>query len=422
MDKVLIITYYWPPSGGAGVQRWLKFSKYLPGYGWEPVILTVIPEYASYPAIDHSLEKEIPDKTRVYRTKATDWFRFYGRGKKNVPTAGFAKNDDNSFKGRISRFIRGNFFVPDPRRGWNKFAIRKASELISREHIMHLVTSSPPHSTQLIGLKLKKKFPFLKWIADLRDPWTDIYYYDKFYPGFLARILDLRYERNVLKRSDRIITVGKSLKKSFSEITKGIEDKITVVTNGYDESDRFEITAEPPAKKAITYVGTISESYPVAGLISALKNLSRDKVDFTIQFAGDISDIIKESIKRELAATSVEFIPYMDHETAVRFIMESSILVLIIPDHRSNKSILTGKLFEYLASGNHILCLGPADGDAADIIDRANAGRTFEYYDIEGISGFLIWSSTHPANPDMEYVKEFSRFKLTEKLLPILME
>jgi hypothetical protein len=135
MKKVLIIAYYWPPSGGAGVQRWLKFSKYLPQYGWQPVILTVDPEYASYPALDISLEKEIAEGIEIFRTRATDWFRIYSNDKSKVPSAGFARNMDNSFGGKISRFIRGNFFIPDPRRGWNRFAFRKASEIIKKEDI-----------------------------------------------------------------------------------------------------------------------------------------------------------------------------------------------------------------------------------------------------------------------------------------------
>ena len=156
MKKVLVVTYYWPPSGGAGVQRWLKFSKYLPETGWQPIILTTDPAYAVYPALDASLEKDVPEYIRVHRTTATDWFRFYRGDKSKVPSAGFATNKDDSLKGKISRFIRGNFFIPDPRKGWNRYAFKKACELIEQEGIKHIITTSPPHSTQLIGLKLKK--------------------------------------------------------------------------------------------------------------------------------------------------------------------------------------------------------------------------------------------------------------------------
>ena len=154
MHRVLIITYYWPPSSGAGVQRWLKFSKYLPSFGWEPVILTIDPDYAAYPAIDETLEKEISRETRIYKTPAIDYFRFYRKDKSKVPSAGFATSDDSGFRAKFMRFIRGNFFIPDPRGGWNRYAFRKACEIIESENIKHVITTSPPHSTQLIGMKL----------------------------------------------------------------------------------------------------------------------------------------------------------------------------------------------------------------------------------------------------------------------------
>lgn len=418
MNRVLIITYYWPPSGGAGVQRWLKFSKYLPEYGWEPVILTVDPEYASYPALDYSLEKEIPDELKVYRTMATDWFRIYGKSK--VPGAGFAKNSDDTIKGKISRFVRGNFFIPDPRRGWNKFAFRKASELIEKENIRHIITTSPPHSSQLIGLKLKKRFPGIRWIADLRDPWTNIYYYNKFYPSILSRNLDLSYERSVLEKSDKIITVGKTLKNSFLRSGRIDESKITVITNGFDDSDFEVMPSVRPGKMIITYVGTISESYPVSGLLRALKYLHENKIEFTLRITGDISQNIKSQIKSEIPESSTEFTPYLDHNLAVESIKNSSVVVLIIPDHKSNKEILTGKLFEYLASGVPVLCLGPADGDAAEIIATAKAGATFGYEDAKGISDFLIHVAGEKFEPDKEYIKGFTRANLTGMIIPLL--
>jgi glycosyltransferase involved in cell wall biosynthesis len=418
MKRVLIITYYWPPSGGAGVQRWLKFSKYLPQFGWDPVILTVDPGFASYPAIDHSLELEIPSELNVYKTKATDWFRIYGKSR--VPSAGFAKNNDDTFRGKVSRFIRGNFFIPDPRRGWNKFAFRKACEIIEKENIRHIITTSPPHSTQLIGLKLKKKFPSLNWIADLRDPWTNIYYYGKFYPSFLSRKLDRHYEMSVLKKSDEIITVGKTLKNSFSSAGKINENKITVITNGFDESDYNQAILSNPAIFTITYAGTISESYPVSGLIGALRNLHEKKPDFKIRFTGEFSANIKSLITDAIPGSCVEFTPYLEHGKAIQSIMNSSVVVLIIPDHNSNKGILTGKLFEYLATGVPILCLGPADGDAAEIISKAKAGATFGYNDIKGISEFLNNVPDNVFTPDKEYIKGFSRVNLTGEIIPLL--
>jgi glycosyltransferase involved in cell wall biosynthesis len=420
MKKVLIIAYYWPPSGGAGVQRWLKFSKYLPQYGWQPVILTVDPEYASYPALDISLEKEIAEGIEIFRTRATDWFRIYSNDKSKVPSAGFARNMDNSFGGKISRFIRGNFFIPDPRRGWNRFAFRKASEIIKKEDIEYIITTSPPHSTQLIGLRLKKAFPGIKWIADLRDPWTDIYYYNRFYPSFLARMLDASYEKRVIKSADVIITVGQSLKNSFISRFTGIENKIKVITNGYDDSDFEGKPVSVPGKLIISYMGTLSESYPVGGLITAMKNLHNEKICFTLRFAGEIPDIIKKKILSEIPGSLVEFNPYLNHDDAVKFILGSSVLLLIIPDHRSNKSIVTGKLFEYMAAARPVLCIGPSDGDASLIIEKTGAGKTFGYFDGEEITEFLKNINKFTVNSDRSRAIKYSRINLTGEVVQIL--
>ena len=177
MKKVLIISYYFPPSGGSGVQRWLKFVKYLPEFGYEPIVLTVDPTVASYPQIDATLLQDIPSLVRVERTTTREMLSLYKRVSptKEIPYGGFANENTQGLFSTISRFIRGNFFLPDPRRGWNKFAYKKACELIEQEQIDTVITTSPPHSTQLIGLKLKKRFPSIQWIADLRDPWRDIF-------------------------------------------------------------------------------------------------------------------------------------------------------------------------------------------------------------------------------------------------------
>lgn len=420
MDKVLIITYYWPPSGGAGVQRWLKFSKYLPQFGWEPVILTVDPEYAAYPAIDTSLENDIPEGMKVYRTKATDWFRIYGNDKSKVPSAGFAVNMDNSLKGKISRFIRGNFFIPDPRKGWNKFAFRKASELIEKENIKHVITTSPPHSTQLIGLRLKKRFPGIKWVADLRDPWTDIYYYDLFYPSFISKRIDLNYERSVLKNADIITTVGPSLGKYFELKVPGIGNKIKIIHNGYDEGDFENVKAEASERFTVSYTGTISESYPVEGFAKAVQVVKEKGNDILIKFTGLMSETRKEYFISMIGENNLEFIPYSDHKTVVRQMLSSSIQLLVIARHPGNKSFLSGKLFEYIASGKPVLCLGPVDGDAAQILESKGFGKCFEYDDKDGIADFIINSMHNSPATGKIPPSGFSRKNLAGEIAAML--
>ncbi len=418
LTPVLIITYYWPPSGGAGVQRWLKFSKYLPEAGWLPVILTVDPAFAAYPVTDDSLSGDLPESVKVHTTRATNYFSIYKKDKSAIPTAGFANNTGDSFKGKFLRFIRGNFFLPDPRRGWNKFAFKKACELIESEGIKNIITTSPPHSTQLIGLKLKHKYPALRWVADLRDPWIDIYYYRQFYPTVLSRAIDGNYEKKVLKHADKIITVGESLKKLFASKIKGLENKTTVITNGYDDSDFNGIISVKPSRFTITYVGTLSDIYPVEGLIAALKSF-KDK-DYLLRFVGTVSARTAALLRSGLPEKSLEFIPYVIHDEAVKYMLNSSLLVLIIPLHQSNKSIITGKLFEYLATYLPILCIGPADGDAANIIKSCRSGATFSYYDVDKISGFMAKVSRGPGVADRHEVTGFSRSNLVKKIAEIL--
>lgn len=419
MNKILIITYYWPPSGGAGVQRWLKFSKYLPSFGWEPLILTVDPGIAAYPVKDESLAADIAPGLRVYTTKTTDYFSIYKGNKSAIPSAGFATNTDNSFKGKLLRFVRGNFFIPDPRKGWNRHAYKKAAELIEKEGINHIITTSPPHSTQLIGLKLKKHFPSINWISDLRDPWTDIYYYDQFYPTPVSKSVDRWYEHQVLRKSDRIIAVGNSLRKAFSAKLPEVETKIEVISNGYDGPD-FELPdIKPSGKFVITYVGTLSDVYPVTGLISALQRLTSDGRELFLRFVGSVSAGQRDFINASLPAGIVEYFPYVTHDEAVRYMTDTSMLVLIIPEHHSNKSIITGKIFEYLASYRPVICLGPVDGDAAEILRETAHGETFSYSDSDAMYNFID-SVISGKTLQMKDIKKYSRKELTARLVEML--
>ncbi len=421
MNRILIITYYWPPSGGAGVQRWLKFSKYLPEYGWEPVILTVDPDYATYPAVDSSLEKEIPDNLEIHKTLATDWYKIFVRDKSKVPSAGFAKTNEDNIKGRVSRFIRGNFFIPDPRRGWNRFAYKKAIELIENEKIRHVLTTSPPHSTQLIGLKLKKRFPGIKWIADFRDPWTDIYYYKMFNHTLPARLLNNHYEKTVIENADLVLTVSESLTKLMSSKAGIPTDKYRILTNGYDEADFKGLTSERKDNNfIITYVGTISGNYPIESflkVISELKTITGKEILFRV--VGQISKQQEKLIIKYLEDKNRSFIAYSDHNSSVKYMLNSDILLLVIPDHPKNELIVTGKLFEYLRTGNPILCLGPTRGDAAKILNW-ELGKVFGYDDSNGMSDFI---RNLPEYPELKTgIEQWERNNITRQLADYLIK
>lgn len=417
--KVLIITYYWPPSGGAGVQRWLKFVKYLPEFGWEPVVLTVDPEKASYGQKDESLGNEIREGVKVHYTSTFELYSVYQRfsSKKEIPYGGFSNEGNISLFQRFSRFVRGNFFLPDPRKGWNRFAYKKAKELIRKYGIDTVITTSPPHSTQLVGLKLKKHLG-INWVADLRDPWTDIYYYNEFNHTLLARWMDRRSERKVLTGADQLITVSPALKRLFLAKAKGIfEDKIAVIPNGYDEDD-FPEKAEhlDPGRFVISYTGTIVESYDLSGFILAIKSLPesfRNKV--LLRFVGNVPETIVNQFRQAGLEKNLDLVGYVAHKQSVEYLFASDILLLVIPNVSLNEGIITGKLFEYLAAKKPILFIGPIHGDAAKIVLECEAGVVFDYGDGEGMLSFL----NHPSHDIVTGNKahEYSRRQLTLKLV-----
>ena len=422
MKKVLIITYYWPPSGGAGVQRWLKFAKYLPEFGWQPVILTVDPRYASYPQRDESLAAEIDPHCMVYTTKSFELYNAYKfiSRKKEVPYGGFANESKEGWLQKVSKFLRGNFLIPDPRKGWNKYALRKASELIRQFNIDTVVTTSPPHSTQLIGLKLKQTFN-IKWIADLRDPWTDIYYYNQFKHTALARNIDLQYERNVVENADLLVTVSEDVKRLFAgKSALPIAAKTVVIPNGFDQDDFLIKQVPAETQKVITYTGTISEAYPVDCFLQALCALDEElKSQILIRFVGKVPPSVVQKFRN--TQLKIELVGYVDHPKSIEYLLRSNLLLLVIPDVKNNHGILTGKFFEYLAAQKPILAIGPTGGDLAKIIDQTNCGQLFDYNDIEGMRRFIVSSLDHPAlvlNPEM--ANEYSRKQLTGKIAQLL--
>ena len=417
MKKVLLITYYFPPSGGAGVQRWLKTIKYLPEFGVETIVLTVDPEVASYPQVDESLCKEEPDFVKVYKTKTKEILSLYKKvsPQKQVPYGGFANEPNPTLLQKISRFIRGNFFLPDPRRGWNKYALAKAKEIIEQEGIETIITTSPPHSTQLIGLELKRLYPHIKWVADLRDPWTDIYYNEDLYPTRWAKKRNLRYECSVLLAADQIITVSEECKRLFARKAY-VAEKIAVVPNGYDTKDFFQLGVRSEELgvnsfannlKTLSYIGVMAPQYD----LKPLKSLVQGKNDILLRFVGVVSDDTRKEI--ESWGVQTEFISYVSHAEAVAYMRSADALLLFIPNVPNNEGILTGKLFEYLASERNILLFGPENGDAMKLIKECEAGEC--YSEDFNLDKFLAM----PYSGNDNY-KNYSRKALAGKIASLL--
>lgn len=430
--NLLYISYYWPPSGGPGVQRGLKFAKYLPEFGVQTSVLTVDEKQASYPVLDPTFEQEVPAGLEVYRTATSEPFEYYKKlsGKKEIPFGGFAnQKTKDTFLDKMFKFVRGNLFIPDARVGWNKHALKKAEELLRQNNINAVLTSSPPHSTQLIGLDLKKKYK-LPWVADLRDPWTNIHYYDQLYHTPLAKQIDKRYELKVLEQADAIVVTSEDTKRLFLNKPVAIDpNKICVIPNGYDEEDFSYPSTTPKDTFLITYTGTITENYNIDIFLKVLANLTsvHSEINYKLRFVGQVSDGIKQRIEKAGLQGITEFIPYVPHQEAIKYLMESTVLLLAIADVATEYANVPGKLFEYLASNKPIVCLGPVHSDTDRIIDECGAGRLFHYTAYELILDHMTqMSKTWKVNPNLDLPfmnhSQYSRRALTEELASVLKE
>lgn len=421
--KVLIITYYFPPSGGSGVQRWLKFVKYLPEFNIQPIVLTVDEKYASYPQYDDSLMTDVSKDLRIEKTKTCEILSLYKRlsPTKEVPYGGFSNEKKPNLFQKLSRFVRGNFFLPDPRRGWNKYAYKKACEIIEQEHIETIITTSPPHSTQLIGLRLKKRFHAIKWIADLRDPWTDIYYNKDLYQSAFARLINAKYERKVLSLADKIITVSEGCRDNF--LTKAnISDEIEIIPNGYDEDDFKDVNLiSSKGKTVISYIGVLSPLYDTDTIVNALNLLSESsKNTLLFRFVGQVSETILNKFRE--TGIDIENIGLVSHKTAISYMKSSDLLLILHPPILGSKSLFPGKFFEYMASGKPILLIGYKDGYNARFIQENDLGRVFEFGDSENLSEYIMKTIANKPEINTKFTSEYSRYNLTKKMASVIMQ
>ncbi|CAA9224789.1 MAG: TPR/glycosyl transferase domain protein [uncultured Adhaeribacter sp.] len=430
--KVLFFSYYWPPSGGAGVQRSLKFVKHLPEFDLTPTVITVDEKQGAYPVLDTSLAADIPPATRIIRTATREPFEYYKKltGKKEIPFGGFANQNKESLVQKIFNFVRGNLFIPDARVGWNRFAVQAGKKLLQTESFTAIVTTSPPHSSQLIGLTLKKQFPHVKWIADLRDPWTDIYYYQELKHTALAKKIDANYEKAVIQTADAILVTSADTKRLLVAKSPTIDStKIHVVPNGFDDED-FHYPSEPPRDKfCITYTGTITETYNIELFLKAFAEVARrhPHIPFRLRFVGKISELIRRQVEQAGITALTEIIPFVPHGESIRYLMSATMLLMGIPDVVNNFCILPGKLFEYLASNKPIICIGPLHSDADRIIDECGAGRVFHYAAYDSMVDYLDQMANHwQINPNLDLpmvnYQRYSRRALTGNLAEIIRE
>lgn len=379
--KILIITYYWPPSGGSAVQRWLSLSNQLVQLGWDVHVLTVDRKYATFQLTDESLVNDIDSRIHVSTTRTKEPFGLFKMifGKNSIPKPAFANETNPGLVKKITRFIRGNFFIPDPRKGWIPFAFNKASELIDREGIEVVITAGPPHSTHFTGRKLKEK-KGIRWIADFHDLWTDVIYYDFLYHLPSTRKKDAALEKQILESADQVITVGEAyLQKLLSKSDRLNEKNFHIIRIGYDEALFKDHAPGRQDSFTVTYSGSIADFYQPEIFFRVLGKVRKQHpaVPFRLEFIG----ILSEGIRKMAAENGLMDIfletGYLSHQEAVNKICRATMLLLVNPVTKDEKMVIPGKIYEYLAAHKTVCNITVSDAETADILTKNKAGETF---------------------------------------------
>lgn len=388
--KTLIITYYWPPAGGPGVQRWLKFVKYLPEFNIDPVVF--IPENPNYPIIDESLTSEVSKDITIINHPIKEpykWAGFFSNTSSKTISKGIISDEkEQSFIEKAMLYVRGNFFIPDARIGWVKPSVSFLLDYIKKEGIETIITTGPPHSVHLIGLQIKQKLG-VKWLADFRDPWTTIGYHKQLRLTSASKAKHKLLEKEVLNASDQIIVTSFVTKKEFQGFTN---KSIEVITNGYDDEATVEFQMD--TKFTLSHIGSLLSKRNPEIIWRVLSELVRDNEsfskDFQLNFIGSISEKVLKSIKKYNLSNYIHEVGYVSHQEAIIYQKKSQVLLLIEIDSEDTKCIIPGKLFEYMISNRPIVAMGPKGSDVEKIIKETNTGHYFNYSDYESLKRIIL--------------------------------
>ena len=420
MKKVLIITYYWPPAGGPGVQRWLKFAKYLPDFDIQPIVY--VPENPTYPIIDEGLLEEIPGKAIILKRKITEPYQlasvFSKKNTKGISSGIIPNRKKQTLLQKALLWVRGNIFIPDARFLWVNPSVEFLKEYIREQGIDTIITSGPPHSLHLIGLKLKEELQ-LKWFADFRDPWTTIGYHSALKLSSYAEKRHRYLEKKVLTSADAVIVTSKTTKEEFQAITS---KPIEVITNGYDIE---KVEKQPLDEKfTLAHIGSfLSDRNPKIVWESLQELVSENKRfagSFQLKLIGKVSQEVLDSIAAHQLEAHCLNLGYVSHKEAIGHQRKSQVLLLVEIDSAETKSIIPGKVFEYMVSERPIIAIGPKDSDFAEIITATNTGTFFTYTDKEKLKKTLLSYFEAYLSKELKVhavgLQQYSRKNLTAKL------
>lgn len=424
MKKVLIITYYWPPSGGGGVMRWLKMTKYLPEFGWQPVVYT--PENPDPSVLDESLINEINKSIIEVKTKIWEPYHIYrlftGKKKNERLKAGHISDaNSGNWKNKLSVFLRGNLFIPDPRVFWVNPSVKFLLKYLKKNPVDLIVSTGPPHSMHLIANKLKKATG-IYWIADFRDPWSDIDFYQNLRLTKWADKKHKKLEKEVLKSADKVITVS-------PDCARGLKLKynreIDIIYNGYDPED-FDFNAPQLDRLfTISHYGSLNRDRNPISLWKALNYLANSneslKNDLRIQLIGQVDDSVIKSIKANGLYDNLSGMEQLPHKEGLKLLSTSQILLLPLNDSPNVKGILPGKMYEYFSLKRPILVIGPEDTDCALIIKETQSGICHTFNDVDGliksISEYYLKFQMKKLTVNTSKIEKYSRRHLAKELV-----
>ncbi|MBV1922814.1 MAG: glycosyltransferase family 4 protein [Flavobacteriaceae bacterium] len=419
MKRVLIIAYYWPPAGGPGVQRWLKFVTYFREFGIEPIVYT--PENPHYPLVDNHILNEVPKGIEVIKQPIKEPYRFaqlFSKKKTKQISSGIITKKQASIVERVMLWVRGNYFIPDARIGWVKPSVKYLKEYISLNSIDAVITTGPPHSMHLIGLDLKKDLN-ITWIADFRDPWTTIHYHKSLQLSDSSEKKHKQLEKEVLQNANCIVVTSPNTKKEFQDIT---EQPIEVITNGYDTNHSIETILDD--NFTLVHIGSLLSGRNPEVLWKVLSELCLENEnfanDFKLKLIGAVSKEVIDSLKNYQLVENTEVVGYVSHQEALQFQHNAQMLLLIEMNTVETRSIIPGKLFEYLLAQRPIVALGPEGSDIEAIISETNSGRFFNYEDELQLKKEIAYSYQLYSEGKLKVVsngiEKYSRRELTQKM------
>ncbi len=423
--KILIITYYWPPAGGPGVQRWLKFVKYLPHFGVQPVVYC--PENPNYPLVDDALLQEVSEDIEIIKHPIFEPYALaslFSKKETQTISSGIINTQKQSLIAKALLYVRGNYFIPDARKFWVKPSVTFLQKHIQENNITTIITTGPPHSVHLIGLQLKKQLN-IKWIADFRDPWTTIGYHQKLKLTKKSAQKHKQLEQQVLQNATEIIVTSPTTKSEFQQIT---QQPITVITNGFDDVKIAGITLDE--KFTIAHIGSLLSGRNPKVLWEVLSVLIKEndsfKADFELKLIGALSDEVLQSITASGLQHNLNVVGYVSHQEAQLAQRTSQMLLLIEIDSEITKCIIPGKLFEYLQSNRPILGFGPQNADFKTIISQTNTGKSFGYdtSEKEQIKSYLLDCFEKYQQRKLQVngigIQKYHRKQLTQQLVTVL--